>query len=260
MKFVLQTNLINDDHLLQIQYAMRKQPCIDVEVIPFSRVITSEDQLLGKDYIPYGSTLFTMLTYELGWKGQFFNIDTFNYREFLDNRDDMLNDNVLEIRDAIKFLEEQPEDDDFFVRPSEDLKQFTGMVLPAGELVDWFKDAMEFSGTGCYKIESGTEVVVSAPKNIQAEWRYFVVGGKVVSGSMYRYRGHLHKARVFEDDILEEAQGFANKWLPHETCCMDLALVDDEVKVIEFNCINSSGFYDNCVETVFDAIWERHGQ
>lgn len=39
---------------------------------------------------------------------------------------------------------------------------------------------------------------------------------------------------------------------------MDLALGSDEVKVkvIEFNYINASGFYDNTA--VFDSLWNFH--
>lgn len=35
---------------------------------------------------------------------------------------------------------------------------------------------------------------------------------------------------------------------------MDLALYDNELKVIEFNCINASGFYDNDIRKIVDAI------
>lgn len=83
MEFVIQHNLINDSSLLQIKYAIDKYPTKYVGVIPFSRDITSDEPLIGTDYIPYGSTLFTMLTYELGWKGLFFDLNTFNYSAFL---------------------------------------------------------------------------------------------------------------------------------------------------------------------------------
>jgi hypothetical protein len=257
MKFILQDNLINEDHLLQMKYAMEPYPHTCVGVIPFSKEISHQDgELTGTDYIPYGSTLFTMLTYDLGWKGLYFDLDRFNYTSFLENRDDMLNSNVMEITEAIEFLSGLPKDSDWFVRPSEDLKLFTGMVDTAENIVDWFKDAMECESSGSYKIEKGTDVVVSDPRNIQAEWRYFIVDGKIVSGSMYRYEGRLYKQRVTEQDILDEAQTFADKWLPHQNVVMDLALVDDKLKVIEFNCINSSGFYDNDIESVITALWE----
>jgi hypothetical protein len=37
---------------------------------------------------------------------------------------------------------------------------------------------------------------------------------------------------------------------------MDLALVDGEMKVIEFNTINSSGLYDHNTEAIILALWE----
>ena len=258
MKFMIQHNLINPDHLLEVQLAVEKYPHEFVGVIPFGHEITSDEPITGLDFIPYGSTLFTTLTYEKGWKGNYFDLDVFNYRAFLENRDDMLNDNVMKIEDAVTYLKTVPPETEFFTRPSLDLKQYVGMVENAGELLAWFKDAMEFSGTGCYKIEEGTEIVLCQPKVIQAEWRYFVVDRKIVSGSQYKYEDRLYPQRVVEQDILDEAQTFADLWLPHDNCVMDLALVDDELKVIEFNCLNSSGFYDNNVQDVFTALWKYH--
>ena len=121
MKFILQDNLMNVDHCLQVKYAMDPYPNTCVGVIPFSNEITCQEELVGQDYIPYGSTLLTMLADDLGWKGLFFDLDTFNYRSFLYHRDDMLNDNVMEIVEAIGFLALQDPESEWFVRPSQDL-------------------------------------------------------------------------------------------------------------------------------------------
>jgi hypothetical protein len=119
---------------------------------------------------------------------------------------------------------------------------------------------MECQTSGTYKLEPETKVVLCEPKNIQAEFRWFVVDGKVVSGSMYRCRNQLIKQRMTEPEEFDEAQKMADKWLPAPCCVMDLALVDDELKVIEFNCINSSGFYDNDVVAIFKTLWEYHNK
>ncbi len=254
--FIIQSNLISSDYLSGIQAAVEKYPHESVEVIPFSYEMVSKNPITGTDFIPYGSTLFTSIAYDLRWKGCYFNPDIFNYKTFLTNRDDMLNSNVMKIEDAVLFLEDQPDDSEWFTRPSLDLKQYTGMVDYAKDLVEWFNDAMSFTGTGSYKIEKGTDIVLCEPKNIQAEYRWFVVDGRVISGSMYRFNGNLYIQRCTEYDIITEAQGLADKWLPHVNCCMDLALVDGEFKVIEFNCINSSGWYSCDINSVIDAIWE----
>lgn len=261
MKFIIQHNLMNPDQLEATRKAVSAFPHEFVGVIPFSHEITSEAPLEGVDYIPYGSTLLTNLAYELGWTGLHFDLSTFNYQEALDNRDDMLNKNVMRLDHAIDMLEIVKSRDPkslWFVRPSEDLKQFSGQVIEAEECYHWFKSMMECETSGSYKLEPETMIVICEPQPIQAEWRWFIVGGKVISGSMYRAHNQLRKERVTEQKMIDEAQSFADKWLPDPCCVMDLALVNDELKVIEFNTINSSGFYDNDIDAVFKSLWEYH--
>jgi hypothetical protein len=248
--------MINNDHLLEVQYATQGMPVEYVGVIPFQDEITSEEPLVGVNYIPYGSTKFTRLAHERGFVGNCFN-ENMNYRTFLENRDDMLNNGVFKLDEAIEYLSQVSGDRMFFTRPNKDLKEFVGMVERADKLIEWFQNAQITESSVCVQFNKDIEVVLSEPRDIQAEYRWFVVGGKVISGSMYKYKDRLHKVRVTEIEAIDEAQAFADKWLPHDTCCMDLCLVDDEVKVVEFNCINSCGFYDNDVQAIFKALWER---
>jgi hypothetical protein len=260
MEFLIQHNLMAEDQLLKIKDAIKDYPHRYVGMIPFSHEMTCDTPIEGTDFIPYGSTLMTTVASQgLGWKGLFFDMDTFNYKAALQNRGDMLNDNVMPLDIAIRTLDIAVRQDPkrlYFTRPSHDLKQFSGQVIEAEECRDWFKDMLECATSGSYKLEADTPVVLCPPKNIQAEWRWFVVGGKVVSGSMYRAHGQLRKERVAEQALIDEAQSLADRWLPAPCCVMDLALVGDDVKVVEFNCINSSGFYDNDIPAVFKALYE----
>lgn len=262
MKFLVQSNLMGEQSLRDVKEGLGDLPHEFVGVIPFSREITSNTPIEGTDYIPYGSTLFVNLANELGWKGLHFDLAKFNYSAAVANRDDMLNDHwIVSISDAIEFLEGRPTDEQWFTRPSHDLKQFSGHCLDAGDCAAWFKDAMECDSTGSYKLESDTMVVLARPKKICAEWRYFIVDGKIISGSMYRFNGRLYPYGEESDHkCLEEAQEMANKWLPDPCCVMDIALVDDEStpKVIEFNCINGSGFYGHDIGAIFRELYNYH--
>lgn len=254
MKFLLQQNLMNEDQLLKVKQATENHPREFISLIPFSREIVCDNDITGTDYLPYGSTLLTTLGLDYKWKGLFFDLDLFNYGAFKENRDDMLNDWViLPVKDAIGFFA-QRHGEEFFLRPSHDLKQFTGTVMEASEAEEWLNDAMLCDSSGSYQIDADMPIVIDVPKNIQAEWRWFIVDGMVVSGSMYRFRGNLQLEEETDPLVIIEAQMLADKWLPNPTCVMDVALVDDEVKIIEFNCINSSGFYANDVEAVFNAL------
>lgn len=257
MKFMIQHNLINTQSLLEISYAIADKPNVYVGVIPFSNEITSNEELVGIDYIPYGSTSLTNIAYQRGYKGLHFDLENFSYKTAHANRNDMLNaEHILYVEDAIKFLQSFPDDKLWFARPDKDLKHFTGMVMESKELWQWLTDAMRCGSSGTYKMEEDMIIVLAEPKVIQAEWRYFVIDNKIIDGSMYRYRGNFFKKRETSSIVLAEAQTFADKWLPSPCVCMDLALVDDQVKVIEFNCINSSGFYDNNVDAIFDAWYQ----
>lgn len=261
MKFLIQHNLINGEQLDSIKNAVIGFPHEFVGVIPFSHEITSESEIKGEDYIPYGSTLLTNIAYELGWKGLHFNRDTFNYQSAIDNRGDMLNSNVMRLDDAIRMLgiiKNRDPKSLWFVRPSEDLKQFSGQVIEAEECYHWFKSMMECETSGTYKLEPETMVVICSPQPIQAEWRWFIVGGKIISRSMYNIHNQLRKERVTDQKMIDEAQTFADKWLPSECCVMDIALVNGELKVIEFNAFNSSGMYDSDVDAIFKALWKYH--
>lgn len=258
--FIVQHNLMNDVALSQVSSALQKLniPHKFVGVIPFSHEITSDEPLEGQEFIPYGSTLMTNLTGQtnLQWRGNYFDPSTFHYGVWLKHRSDMLNSGVMTIAEAIQFLKSQDSKSVWFTRPCEDLKQYSGQVIEAEDCCNWLKDAIQCESSGSYKLEPDTEIILCQPKNIQAEWRWFVVNGQVVSGSMYRFKGQLQKAEELDPYVIREAQYFADDWLPHRNCVMDLALVDGEMKVIEFNTINSSGFYDHNVEMIISELWK----
>lgn len=261
MKFIVQHNMMNEDSLKKIKQALEVNniPHQFVGVIPFSHEITTDEPLVSTDFLPYGSTLMTNLTGPDGlkWRGNYFDPVTFRAERWNAVRDDMLNtDIVCRIDYAVKFLRTQTPKSMWFTRPCEDLKQFSGMVIEAEECADWFEDAMACESSGSYQLSPDTMVVISTPRNIQAEWRWFVVDGKVISGSLYRLKGEMHQKNEIDSWVISEAQRFADVWLPHRNCCMDLALVDNEVKVIEFNTINSSGLYDHDANAIIKALWE----
>jgi hypothetical protein len=148
-----------------------------------------------------------------------------------------------------------------FVRPVLDLKTFAGGVSTVKQI----KEHMASTQVENYSFDADTMVSIAEPVNLLGEWRFFVVNGKVIDGSQYRKHLRLYKNRVTSERLLQLAQEKADLWLPHQTCVMDLALLNqvpnkqlndihDQLKVIEFNCINSSGFYDNDIPKIVQAI------
>lgn len=256
MEFLIQHNLMNEEQLANVKLAVQNYPHRFVGVIPFSHDITSDKELIGTDFIPYGSTLFTTLALEKKWKGLYFDLDTFSMKRAFNNRSDMLNDGlVICAVDAEKYL--RIDNRDVFIRPDLDLKHFSGQVMNSIDCADWLKDAMSLPPeSGTYAISPDMLVIISQPKNIKAEWRWFIVNGEIIDGAMYRNRGQLVKIRETDPEVIKEAQTFADGWLPNLCCVMDLALTDNGLKVVEFNCINSGGFYGHDINKIFKSLYE----
>ncbi len=262
MGFVIQYNLLSNDLMFAVKDAVECLPHTFVGLIPFSREITSNEPIEGLNHIPYGSTSFVEAAIALGWKGLSFDVENFSYRTACANRNDMLNGgNILSAKDMVEYLKTRNEEENIFMRPAHDLKQFSGSVYSVKEAADFLIDTMTCASSGSYKIEPDLLIVVAVPRNILIEWRWFVVGGKVIDGSMYRRNGQLTKEHVNEMAGYSQycqAQEMADKWLPNACCVMDTALLDSgEMKVIEFNCINGSGFYDHNIKKILTA-WSRH--
>lgn len=259
--WVIQTNLLNDVQMLSVWNSALELGCSVREaiVIPFQDEFGNEDELQkidveGTVIIPYGSCKLTRISNERGWRGNCFNPRTFDMTIWNRRRNDMLNSGAhfMKVKDTSSFLDGIDDDMEWFIRPIHDLKQFNGTVARVGDIKDW----MNSTKSGNFSFGEDTEIALSPLQTLYSESRYFVVDGKVVDGSYYRIGGRLVSVHITQAEALDAAQEKADGWLPHECCVMDLAETDDGLKVIEFNSINSSGFYDHDVKKIVTAMTE----
>jgi hypothetical protein len=230
-------------------------PYYGCKVIPFVDDIEcfwTDGEPTHNKIIPYGSSKLSRLAREQKWTGLFFDLSLFRCDVWNANRDDMLNSDAefMTVADLEQRFAGVPDDEVFHIRPMEDLKAFNGTVTTAKEIRRW----QHSDDSGNFSFKKTTQCVISPPKNIKAEWRWFIVDGKVISGSTYKMNGQRLVQREQDQDVIDEAQGFADKWLPDKVCVMDIALTQDGPKVIEFNCFNSSGFYYHDKGAIVKAV------
>lgn len=265
--WVIQTNLISDFSTQSVWYSAIDNGCKTKEaiVVPFKETFGNERQLKRMSVrnavvIPYGSCKLTRLSKIRGWLGNCHVDETFRANVWNEKRDDMLNsDSVFMcVKDTHEYFTKRgsPDDEKWFIRPVKDLKQFNGTVAEVADIKQW----MNSTKSGNFSFGDETEVMISPVKHIYSEARFFVVGGKVVDGSYYRMGGRLHSSHITQSEVYESAQELADKWLPHECCVIDIADTDEGLKVIEFNTINSSGFYDHDIPKIVKAMteWARN--
>jgi hypothetical protein len=83
-------------------------------------------------------------------------------------------------------------------------------------------------------------------KEIYAEFRFYVVDGKVITGSMYKHSNKVYYVNVTEfsdPELWKIAQERVDQWCPNRAFALDIAMTENEYEVIEINAINSAGFY-----------------
>jgi hypothetical protein len=141
-------------------------------------------------------------------------------------------------------------DDEFFVRPAGDLKEFTGRVFSFHELASWRTELASTNGP----LSLDTVVQVAAPKTLHREWRTIIVNGKVITASQYRSHGHLKLSDDVPPEVLAYAAERAAEYAPAPVFVLDVGEVDEGLRVIETNCFNCAGFYWCDVYEVVRAV------
>lgn len=258
MRWAIQSTLINPIHSVQVLDAVKAlgKPFVLADHIPFDDKFI--EPIEGTDLIPYGSTTVMKMALRDGWEGLAFNHRTFRHTFWVGSRDDMLNADarVMTVADAAVEADCWPIVAKWFIRPNDDLKMFSGVVLPVKEIYEWFTKATD-SSKGSFNPTD--EIICAIPQDIRAEWRCFVVDGHVIDSSMYRCNGEQRLLRETNPALKAQFKRMAGEWLPHRNCVMDIALVDDGFKVIEFNCINCSGFYDHDIPLIVKCLDKSYG-
>lgn len=137
-----------------------------------------------------------------------------------------------------------------FIRPTLDTKEFDGKVFFTKE--EWV-ESRDRHWHNEFASES-TVIQVSSPKKIHREFRFYIVDGKVVTGSQYKMGGRI----VITDMIDEEAARFCQKMVDTyqlaKAFVMDVALIEGGPKIVECGCINCAGFYEADLQKLLIAL------
>jgi hypothetical protein len=260
ISWLVQSNLLDYRQISMVCDAVRASGAtvLEAQVIPFQDEIGNPEVLEGVEgiVIPYGSTKLTKIAMAKGWKGSFF--DPLLFRT--DAWDAVHSDRLLNEDQMIMTVAEVPSkighwhpDGKVFIRPRDDLKAFNGTVTTVKEVMNW----MRSTDSGNFSFDENTVVMISSVKELKEECRWFIVGGKVINGSRYRHFGQLVSSEIHDDDPrVKVAQRLADIWLPHETVVMDTAMTAKGMKIIEYNCFNSSGFYQHDIRKIVQAVTE----
>ncbi len=254
MHWIIQENLWNEEgHSLLLQ-ALDKNGSeyTIVKVRPFIHTI-EPDVNLPNPVMVIGATTLVQIGKSRNWFPSAFINENFDFRVQVQHwKDWMLNyEAIVAPLDTI-----DPPWEPFFIRPPEDSKLFAGTLMTHAELEQWKKDTSEVYSDGYTSLTPRTPVMASAPKEIYAEYRLFVINKKFITGSQYRLGGRFYQNANIPEMVVNFVEYISSLWVPDSAFCMDVADTPEGLRVIEVNCINSSGFYKSDVSKTVQALEE----
>ena len=226
-------------------------PYYGIGIIPFTHELTGLEGInLSLPTIFFGSCQMAakiVKDYPDIKPGVFWDSTWWDPREWPKYRTDMLNMSVTEL--LVKDLRANWTDEPIFVKSIAE-KLLTGQVLEADKEDHdrWLIDNSHLDGD---------DLLISSPvEELEAEWRFFIIDGRIVTGSMYRHYGVKRRNLPIPEEVWEIARNKLKKdLLPSPEIVMDLALTKSgEYKIVEFNCINCSGVYNSDVNKLITAI------
>ena len=157
---------------------------------------------------------------------------------------------------VVAFKDLNPEHESFFVRPCLDNKSFSGTVMTREEFVNWQSKIVSLNNeaNSWVSIKPDDRVFYSSTAAIMAEYRFFAVAGKIVTGSIYKLGRRIVYSDKVNQSVYDFAQQMIDLWSPNEAFVIDIAETPDGCRVLECNSINSAGFYDCDMAKIVAAI------
>lgn len=263
MFWIVQSNLFREENYEQMIEALTRLqvPHTIAKVLPFV------DELEPEPVVPEGSSVFVCGSTKLmrmaetrRWSpGSFMNANmTYEMWNKHMGRHLLNPDAVVGPLDAINF----PEPGEFFIRPCADGKAFSGRCFYRAEFEKWREHMINSEGIivnakferhklGC---QPDTLVMISPYRHIQREYRFFVVDQQVITGSLYKIGGRAATDPQVDPDVWAFTQRMVDQWIPSRAFVIDVAMTEEGLKIVEYNCINCSGFYACDTAKIVGAI------
>lgn len=145
----------------------------------------------------------------------------------------------------------------FFIRPDSGGKEFTGHITDLMKRIAFpeepnnnyqldnlnkFNDKLKKYSYG--DLSSEELVMITSVKNIDEEYRFFIVNREVIAGCTYMENGSHEEKPEYPKEAFELAKKIAElEWRPAIAFTVDVCKMYENYKVLEINSFNCSDIY-----------------
>jgi len=233
---------------LKIRHSIHK-------VVPFSGELIPEPDLGDQKVWCYGSLSMMKTCRNNGWYPGCIPLDNYDFlfqrcvwRNHMLNHDAAIATFVDIYNDDIPLYETN------FIRPTDDSKFIKGSIMSRNELLEWARVIIsdgDLTGGGA---EWTSKLVIAKPKTIYAEYRFWIVNGRMITCSPYKLGDQVSYAGVVPLLARNYALQRVEQMHDINTYCLDIADTPNGYKIVEINNINSSGLYRANIQKLIMAI------
>jgi len=271
MEYIIQENVFREHHYDMINVALERMGLkyTTVRVFPFVDKIVSLNDIQTEsynvddlpDFVPANDNVFVFGALKLArvaalrnWKPGSMMNDNHDFTVYSKHYASNLLNFDSEIRTLSSDLNWKLNEFKF-IRPTKDTKSFTGRVFSKGEWEETVEHNLHNFKSAIFN--ESTEIQVSSPKQIHKEIRFWVVDGRIITGSTYRLGNSVVYDDVFEPEAQEFAQRMVDNFQLAEAFVIDVCLTEEGWKIVECGCINCAGFYKSDLQKTIFALEEK---
>ena len=258
MHWILQENIFKEsayDNLTDILQRMDIPYSIH-KVVPFVGELVPAPNLDTDNVVCFGSYSMRHYAQKMGWTPGVFDLEPFDFQEQVKHWDTQLLNWGSEV---ITFGQANVRGHKF-IRPTTDSKVFTGRVIDEEEFTDWQRKVCVLGEDDGSSLTKDTLIQVCPLIQIYAEYRFWVVKGKIVCASLYKRGDKVIYSDVVDESYFDYVRQMIDIWQPHDAFCIDVCNSHLGPRIVEINTINSSGFYACNIPKLVSAFEEAFGK
>ena len=149
--------------------------------------------------------------------------------------------------------------EELFIRPSNGFKSFTGQTIKKDNFDTDFNILTKSYGG----LDMNTLVLLAPIQEIEEEWRFVVIDGKVISGAMYMDSKNRENWNAYYDKLCNDelaysfAENMVEIYQPDKAYTLDVCkMKNGEYKLIEINSFFCASMYGNDYKKIVNAVNE----
>lgn len=248
MFHIVQDNCFKEPHYNKLIEALNRFE-LDYEVVKLKPFIDHiEFKTERKDVMVWGAIKMARLAKKFDWHPGSFMNERHDYDHYSGiYKDSLFNSDSKVVKYSDKGYPLPPK---FFARPTKDSKAFSGKVFTAEEY-HMMLGVLKRNNS----VKGDFNIQLAPVKPIQAEGRFWVVNGRIITGSLYRQGSRYWLEEVKKDDPMWQfAQDMVSIHQIAEAFVIDICMSKGKYSIMEFGCINCAGFYLADMQKLVESV------